>query len=302
MKNKAERLKHMKYSVSLYSFYNALKRNLITPFACIEQAKDLGFDAVEAVDFVNFDCVPEERLERAAEIRSEAERLGLEISALAIGADFINGSDGDTKKEIERVKSYVDVAAALGAPRMRHDVTQGYPKNSGKYCSCESLLPKLAEACREVAEYAASKNVMTMTENHGFYSQDSERVEKLYTAVGHPNFALLCDLGNFLCADENPALAVSRVAPYARYVHAKDFIVKSFFDADPGEGSFRSRAGNYLRGTIIGHGNVPVKQCLHILKSAGYDDTISIEFEGMELPEDALRIGLANLKKYWNEV
>ena len=125
MKNKAERLKHMKYSVSLYSFYNALKRNLITPFACIEQAKDLGFDAVEAVDFVNFDCVPEERLERAAEIRSEAERLGLEISALAIGADFINGSDGDTKKEIERVKSYVDVAAALGAPRMRHDVTQG---------------------------------------------------------------------------------------------------------------------------------------------------------------------------------
>ena len=97
-------------------------------------------------------------------------------------------------------------------------------------------------------------------------------------------------------------MAVSRVAPYARYVHAKDFIVKSFFDADPGEGSFRSRAGNYLRGTIIGHGNVPVKQCLHILKSAGYDDTISIEFEGMELPEDALRIGLANLKKYWNEV
>ena len=58
LKNKAERLKHMKYSVSLYSFYNALKRNLITPFACIEQAKDLGFDAVEAVDFVNFDCVP----------------------------------------------------------------------------------------------------------------------------------------------------------------------------------------------------------------------------------------------------
>lgn len=56
----------MKYSVSLYSFYNALKRNLITPFACIEQAKDLGFDAVEAVDFVNFDCVPEERLERGS--------------------------------------------------------------------------------------------------------------------------------------------------------------------------------------------------------------------------------------------
>ena len=57
-----------------------------------------------------------------------------------------------------------------------------------------------------------------------------------------------------------------------------------------------------LRGTIIGHGNVPVKHCLHLLKAAGFDGTISIEFEGMEPCVDAVRIGLANLKKYWSEV
>ena len=83
---------------------------------------------------------------------------------------------------------------------------------------------------------------------------------------------------------------------------ALDFIVKPFTDADPGEGSFRSRGGKYLRGTIIGHGNVPIKQCMYQLKRAGYDDCISIEFEGMEPVFDALRIGLANLKKYWAEV
>ena len=52
----------------------------------------------------------------------------------------------------------------------------------------------------------------------------------------------------------------------------------------------------------MGHGNVPVKQCLHILKAAGYDGTIAIEFEGMEPAVDAMRIGLANLKRYWSEV
>ena len=109
-------------------------------------------------------------------------------------------------------------------------------------------------------------------------------------------------MGNFLCADEDPASAFTRVAPYAYYVHAKDFIVKPFTDADPGEGSFRSRGGKYLRGTIVGHGNVPIKQCMYQLKRAGYDDCISIEFEGMEPVFDALRIGLANLKKYWAEV
>ena len=136
----------------------------------------------------------------------------------------------------------------------------------------------------------------------GFYVQDSERVEKLYAAVDNKNFGLLTDMGNFLCADEDPASAFARVAPYAYYVHAKDFIVKPFTDADPGEGSFRSRGGKYLRGTIVGHGNVPIKQCMYQLKRAGYDDCISIEFEGMEPVFDALRIGLANLKKYWAEV
>ena len=77
--------------------------------------------------------------------------------------------------------------------------------------------------------------------------------------------------------------------------------IKDYYDNDPGEGAFQTRAGNYLRGTVIGHGNVPVKQCLSILKRAGYDDTIAIEFEGMEPALTAIRIGLANLKKYWEE-
>lgn len=292
----------MKFSVSIYSFFSSIRKGEITPVECVAKAKKLGFDAVEAVDFVNFSGDKENMLRQAAELKNEAEKQGLPISSLAIGADFLNGSDGDRAAEIRRVKDFVDVAAALGAPKMRHDITQGYPRNSEKYKSYESLIPTLAEAVREVADYAAQKGVLTMTENHGFFSQDSDRVEKLYTAVDHENFALLCDIGNFMCADEDPALAVARVAPYTKYVHAKDFVKKSFYDADPGEGAFQTRAGDYLRGTIIGHGNAPVKQCLRTLKAAGYDDTIAIEFEGLEEPEVALRIGLANLKRYWSEV
>jgi hypothetical protein len=45
-----------------------------------------------------------------------------------------------------------------------------------------------------------------MVENHGFFCQDSERVEKLITQVGKENFGALVDIGNFLCVDESPAL------------------------------------------------------------------------------------------------
>lgn len=289
----------MKFSVSLYSFFPALRAGELTLLDCVDKAKEMGFDAIEAVDFV-FGCTPEEMPDKARELKAKADQCGLPISSFAVGADLLNGLDGsgDTKAEIERVKGMVDIAVILGAPRMRHDITMGRKGDPRSYAS---LAPELAEAVREITEYAAGKGVLTMTENHGFFSQDSERVELLYNTVNHPNFALLCDIGNFTCADEDPAKAVARVAPYVKYVHAKDFIIKSYNDNDPGEGAFQTRAGNYLRGTVIGHGNVPVKQCLHILKSAGYDDTIAIEFEGMEPPVTAIRIGLANLKKYWEE-
>ena len=61
-------------------------------------------------------------------------------------------------------------------------------------------------------------------------------MEKLVNMVAHENFGLLNDMGNFLCADEDPAEAIGRVAPYAFYVHAKDFLLKSGMEPDPGEG------------------------------------------------------------------
>jgi sugar phosphate isomerase/epimerase len=136
-----------------------------------------------------------------------------------------------------------------------------------------------------------------MTENHGFFAQDSRRVERLVTAVGHPNFGLLVDIGNFLCVDEDPAQAVGRVAPLAFHVHVKDFFVRSGQRPCPGEGWFASRGGNYLRGTILGHGDVPVEQCLRILARAGYDGAVSIEFEGIEEPLASIRMGLNCLRR-----
>ena len=137
-----------------------------------------------------------------------------------------------------------------------------------------------------------------MVENHGFFCQDSERVEKLINGVAHPNFGWLVDMGNFLCADEPPATAVGRAMPYAFHVHAKDFHVQSGAGTDPGEGWFQSRGGNYLRGAVIGHGDVPVMQCLRIMKNAGYDGVLSIEFEGIEDPIRGMTISLANLRRY----
>lgn len=281
----------MKVSVSTYSFARLMGSNEITQFGCIAKAKEMGFDGIEFVDILPHDGSSVE--EYAKKLRAECERVGLDITNFTFGADFINGSNGDTKAEIERVKKQIDIAEILGAKSVRHDSTNG---KSGK--SFDSLLPIVAEGCREVTKYAKTKGIKTMTENHGIFSQDSERVEKLINEVNDENFGWLCDMGNFLCVDENPAVAFGRAARYAFYAHAKDFYVKNGNEPNPGSGYFKSRGGNYLKGTIIGHGNVPVVQCLSILKNSGYDGYIAIEFEGMEDVLTGISVGLENLRKY----
>ena len=145
---------------------------------------------------------------------------------------------------------------------------------------------------------AADCGLRTMVENHGYFCQDSDRLEQLVSAVKHPNFGALVDMGNFLCADDDPVRAVGRLAAAAFHVHAKDFHIKSGQWPNPGTGWFQSRGGNYLRGAIIGHGDVPVPQCLRILQRAGYAGAVSIEFEGMEEPLTGIAIGLENLRRF----
>lgn len=287
----------MKVSVSTYSFSQLMNKGIMTQLDCISKAKEIGFDAVEIESIHAHDnSSPKEYAKKLAE---EAKRVNLHISNFTFGADFLNGCNGDMEAEITRVKEMIDIGEILGVSSIRHDATVGY--SGEKYRSFDSVLLKLAYACREVTEYAATKGIKTMVENHGFFCQDSSRVEKLVNEVNHKNFGLLLDMGNFLCADENPATAFGNVAPYAFYAHAKDFHVKSPMSPNPGKGFFRSRNGHYLRGAIIGHGDVPVKHCIDALKVAGYNGYMAIEFEGMEEPIMALSIGLENLRRYINE-
>ena len=285
----------MKIGVSSYSYSRCVNSGKMKQIDVIGAAKEAGFDVIEFSTI----AVPEGKTlpEFAKELRAEADRLGMPIANYTIGADFLSGSNGDLAAEVERLKREVDVAEILGAPGMRHDIAYRLPTADGKYRTFDSAIPRIAEGVRAVTEYAAAKGIRTMTENHGFISQDSLRVEKIVDAVAHPNFGVLIDFGNFLCADEDPGIAVGRLAPYAFHAHAKDFHFKRGTEVPPGEGWFMTRGGNYIRGAIIGHGCVPLLQAIRALKRTGYDGVLSVEFEGMEDPPVGIRIGQANLRR-----
>ncbi len=290
----------MKFSVSTYSYCRLINSGEKTLAECIQLAKDTGFDGIEFVDFEPADGMT--MLEYAAFLRSECERIGIEPVSYTIGADFLYGSNGDIEKEIERLKGEVDVAAALGVKLMRHDSTRGYDKSDRGYKGFDDALPKIIKGIREVTEYAKTLGIRTMTENHGFFCQESRRVEKIVNGVANDNFGLLVDIGNFMCADEDPVEAVGRLAPYAFHVHAKDFHKKIGNGPFFCDGFFKTRGGTYLRGAIIGHGDVPVYQCLSTLIGNGYNGYVTVEFEGMEDQITGTAYGLNTLKRMCDSI
>ncbi len=285
----------MQIGVSSYSFSRLVRSGQMAQIEVIAKAAEMGFDAIEFSTI----AVPEGKslAAFAGDLRAEAARVGLPIVNYTIGADFLRGSGGDLQAEIARVQAEVDIAEILGVPGMRHDASSGWSKEHTGPRSFAAALPRLAAGCRAVTEYAAAKGIRTMVENHGFFCQESVRVEQLVTAVTHPNFGVLVDMGNFLCADDEPTAAVGRLMPYAFHCHAKDFHVKAGTEFSPGQGWFESRAGNYLRGAIIGHGNVPVLQCLKVMRRDGYDGVLSLEYEGIEDVLLGVQLGHDNLRR-----
>ena len=48
---------------------------------------------------------------------------------------------------------------------------------------------------------------------------------------------------------------------------------------------------------MVGHGVVPVPECVKVLKDSGYDGWLSLEFEGMEENLDALKAAYNYMKR-----
>ncbi len=277
----------MNIGVSSYSFSKYMKETGCNYLAICDLAKKMGYNGIEFIDLKEevAGCAP---MEAARQIREHCAKIGLDVVAYTVAANFLSA---DPAAEVARVEALVDQAEALGAPVMRHDCCWGPREGVARY-TWRDAIEEVAPYIRQVTEYAETKGIRTCTENHGTFIQDSNRVETLIRTVNHKNYGWLVDMGNFLCADEDSVHALATALPYAFHVHVKDFLRKKASEVNPGIGWFRTRGGDYIRGTVVGNGVIPVVSCLHMIKSFGYQGYLSVEFEGMEDNLTALKAGL----------
>ncbi len=284
----------MKTCVSSYSFSQYLNRKDMTLPDVIKTASEIGFNAVEFIGF-NEELSLAQRIDIAKKLKNIAGDYGIEIPAYLISSNLYKRKS-DFDREFDRIKGELEIADALGVSLLRHDETFDKPGIHKKGKSFGLMLPLLVENTLKITEYACGCGIKTCTENHGFTCQDSYRMEQLYNSVNNSNFGLLVDIGNFACVDEDSAMAVSRLAPYAFHVHAKDFFIYPYNSDE--KGMLTTRGGSIIDGAAVGTGDIPVERCIKILSLAEYDGFVSIEYEGKEDCIEGIKTGYKNLKSY----
>ncbi|GIN72511.1 sugar phosphate isomerase [Bacillus sp. J14TS2] len=290
----------MKVGLSTYSLLSAIKAGEMDVLDVVQWIADNGGEHMEIVPY-GFTLV--DNLELADAVRDKAKEVGIEISNYSMPANFVQETEAEFNQEVARIKEHVDLLHRMGIKHMRHDVTAfTLPPEKITIEWFEKNLHLMVEGSRQIADYAAQYGITTTIENHGQCVQHSDRVQRVVLEVDRPNFKTTVDVGNFLCVDEDPIVGVKKNLPFASLVHFKDFYIRPYYE-NPGGGKwFTSANGNYLRGSIVGQGDVNIRQIVKLIKDSGYDGNITLEFEGMEECREASKIGMENLKRFWEEV
>ena len=300
----------MRLGISSYCLDREIESGVITLKEAIDWAARYGAECMELVPFAfRFDDEATGKIhtQMIADVKKWAGDAGIALANYSVLADFCKEGE-ELEKEIARICHHVDIAAELGVPRMRHDVTAfRRPLDQNTLKDFDRWMPVLVQSAKRVTEYAKKLGVKTLIENHGFFANGCDRVERILNAVNDDNYGLLLDTGNIVCVDEDPVAAAQVLSPLTNMVHLKDFYVRT---RDPGDSTqfdcgghwFRSKAGKYLRGAILAQGDLDIYAILSALKHSGYDGDIAIEFEGLEDGRYATGVGVANARRIWNEV
>ena len=183
-------------------------------------AKSLGFDYIDHEMFHFPPNLKEEQLQRMLDNMKSA---GVKSAVMLTGGvgDIGDANPVKRKKAIETYKYWVDVAATLGCKAIRNVC--------GEFITIphEEKLKYALEGVSELGNYAASKNLDLLIENHNGYSSDPEWMIALMEGVNQKNVGVLGDFTNWTLERNpdtfypDPYKGIELLAPYIRAVSAK---------------------------------------------------------------------------------
>ncbi|MBS1706996.1 MAG: sugar phosphate isomerase/epimerase [Armatimonadetes bacterium] len=281
----------MKLGVSMWSYVHAWKAGKIDIPGFVHEAKRIGADGVELLDFFYKD-----REKEPALIQKALEETGLPVATFSVAQNFAKPDPLDRKAELGKIEFGVNEAVRYGAKVVRvfaGDVAADSPINF------DDARNWIVEGLAEASVYAESNGIKLALENHGKLAGRSDQVKGIIEDVrvrsGVQALGANPDTGNFLLVGQPSHEAIRDVAKYANMVHFKDFT-----PAPEGFDGFAYGAldGSKFIGTAIGEGSVNLAECVAALKSAGFEGWLNVEYEAEEDPFTGVTRSIENARKF----
>ncbi|RIA10692.1 sugar phosphate isomerase/epimerase [Flavobacteriaceae bacterium MAR_2010_72] len=260
-----------KLSLAQWSLHKFVNEQNGDPFLFAKMAKDMGFEGLEYVNQLYKDEVKELGFDLVIDsLKTMSELNGMQnVLIMVDGEGDLADPDLDKRNTaVENHKKWVDAAQKLGCHSIRVN-TFGTNDPTLWHTSVVDGLKKLSE-------YAATKNINVLCENHGWLSSDAPKLMAAIEAVNMPNCGTLPDFGNWCvkrkagaqwgeCEQvyEDKYEGIKLLLPAAKAVSAKSYD----FDEQGNE-------------TTLDYPRI-----LQLVKDAGYTGFIGVEYEGARLDE-----------------
>lgn len=248
----------MKTSSSSWSYHRTMDKGLDL-MGFVQHCADLELDGVELLGR-HFQSTQKDYL---ISLKKACTDRYLTIAMVSAGGHLTVDDDAKRAEEVDDIRKWTEVAAFMGAPLVRFFCGSGQELQAGG----ATLYAKVLAAMKQVAEFGRQYGIVMSLENHGGTTAD--QVLSLIRDVDSPFVKLTLDTGNFPPTSQvgpQTYASIERCAPHAAIAHAKFFNVRpDGMDAD------------FDWPRIHG-----------ILRAAGFNGFLSIEYEGKDGDEPAV--------------
>jgi sugar phosphate isomerase/epimerase len=156
-----------------------------------------NFDAIDLTGyyFPNYPAVPSD--EYIYHIKNLMHKQGLGISGTGIRTDFTDPDKINRNSQIDFVKSWIDVAAKIGAPVLRVFSGKKLPENY----KWDEVANWIVDDFRECVAYAKKQGVIIGLQNHNDFIQTADQSLFFVEKLDKDWCGLIVDIGSYVTND-----------------------------------------------------------------------------------------------------
>ncbi len=266
-------------AVSTYSYWH-FRTERYPVEKVIDEAARIGFDGVEILHRQ----MAEESTVYMNGLKRRAFDAGLALVMLSIHQDFVDPDPEKRREAVEHTRKCLDLAHQLGIPCIRLNSGRwGTIRSFDELMKVKGIEPPLEgytdddafawciESIEQCLPHCEKTGVMMALENHWGLTTDPANVLRIHQAVDSPWLGVNLDTGNY---PGDPYEGIQLLAPHANIVQAKTY---------HGGGEWYTLDLDYPR-------------IAKILRDAGFQGWVSLEMEGKEAPESAVRKSYETLR------